>query len=112
MRFGVRTFIVSLIIAALVGITVPSMAGSGVNSEAYKKAYASAIKTGKNEAYAKIYAQGYAEAKESGATDSRSAIYADAYMRAYSSAREQGRKCPYDCEAYATDYALREMKSK
>lgn len=112
MRYWVRRFVISLFIAALMGMAMPSMAGSGVNSEAYKKAYASAIKTGKNEAYARIYAQGYAEAKESGATDSRSAIYADAYMRAYSSAREMGRKCPYDCEAYATDYALREMKSK
>jgi hypothetical protein len=109
--FRVRTAILVLALAALI-VSADAVAGSGVNSEAYKRAYKEMIDAGKSGYQAQIYAEGYVQAKEAGLTDARAKKFADSYYRAYNSAREQGRKCPHDCEAYASDFANQVIRAK
>ena len=101
-----------LIFASAMVVSTHSLAGVGPNSEVYKKAYAQMIDAGKSGFQARVFAEGFAEAKESGLTDIRARTYADAYLRAYTSARDQGRKCPKDCEAYASDFAGQVIRAK
>jgi len=86
-------------------------ASSVVSTPAYKKAYNEAVASGKTDTYAKIFALGFAEAKASGLGDARARMYTDAYVRAYLSARDSGSK-PYDCEAYATDFAAQQLRNR
>jgi hypothetical protein len=94
------------------GLSVDGLAGSGRDSEIYKKAYTQMINAGKSGFQAEVYGDGFVMAKESGLTDNRAKEFASNYLRAYSSARDQGRKCPRDCEAYAADYARQLARSK
>ena len=111
------TFVVSktlhfLIFACAMGIASHGFAASGSNSEVYKKTYAQMIDAGKSSFQAKVYAEGFTEAKQSGLTDIRARKFAEAYLSAYTAARDQGRKCPRDCEAYASDFAGQVIRAK
>ncbi len=101
-----------LILCGIILSLQPAQAGTGINSEVYKKTYNQMISAGKSEFQARTYAEGFALGKESGLTDARAKQFGDSYLQAYTSARDQGRKCPRDCEAYANDFAWQVVRAK
>lgn len=98
-----------LVVAMILALGASPVLAARENTDAFKRAFASAKASGKSDEAAKAYASGYAEAKEFGLTDSRSVTYANAWSRAFLSGRDKGLS-KYDSEAYATGFAKSVLK--